>query len=315
MVIGHPKTDSPAYGWVEALKREGKTLLAKLKQVQPDFAELVRAGRYKKRSICLNGDGSLRHVGFLGGAPPAVKGLAEVRFAEGGDLHLFEFAACEEEVLDGTPDTAPGDAAPEANTETTSTEGDGNMEEIAKLKTDLETLREQFAGAQAEAREQAQAFSDLQGANTLLQERNSQLEAKLAVAEKLIAAEREARAMEARRAFCEALVAEGKLPPGLKELAIEALSAVESPASFAFAEGESAGTKVRALFSALPAFEPKPLETEKAAPVAGGAGAAFSAKVDALLKSNENMGYGDAFTIVSRENPQLAMDMAAEGRM
>ena len=29
LVVGHPKTDSPAYGWVEKLKRVGPVLMAK----------------------------------------------------------------------------------------------------------------------------------------------------------------------------------------------------------------------------------------------------------------------------------------------
>jgi hypothetical protein len=44
IVIGHPEMDAPAFGWVEALKRQGATLFAKLKQVQPEFEEMVRSG-------------------------------------------------------------------------------------------------------------------------------------------------------------------------------------------------------------------------------------------------------------------------------
>lgn len=84
VVIGHPEHNAPAYGWVEALKRVGNILLGKLKQVQPEFEELVRKGLFKKRSISFyvtpNGP-ALRHVGFLGAMPPEVKGLADVKLA------------------------------------------------------------------------------------------------------------------------------------------------------------------------------------------------------------------------------------------
>ncbi len=83
LVIGHPKDDSPAYGWVEALKREGDVLLAKVKPTVERFVDWVRAGLYKKISIALNPGLKLRHIGFLGGAPPAVKGLEPVRFSDG----------------------------------------------------------------------------------------------------------------------------------------------------------------------------------------------------------------------------------------
>lgn len=95
LVVGHPKDNDPAYGWVKALKVDGNTLLAMPDQVEPAFAELVAAGRYKKRSISLYPDGTLRHVGFLGAQPPAVKGLKDIEFA-GSAADTYEFAAMED---------------------------------------------------------------------------------------------------------------------------------------------------------------------------------------------------------------------------
>ena len=91
IVVGHPESNSPAFGWVESLKREGKLLYAKLKDVMPEFEELVKAGTYKKRSISLYPDLTLRHIGFLGGMPPAVKGLANV-FNRGEEAITYEFS-------------------------------------------------------------------------------------------------------------------------------------------------------------------------------------------------------------------------------
>ena len=82
-VIGHPKEDAPAYGWVTGLKREGDLLLAQFKQVVPEFAAMVKNGLFKKRSMALYPDLTLRHVGFLGATPPAVKGLPDAAFAQG----------------------------------------------------------------------------------------------------------------------------------------------------------------------------------------------------------------------------------------
>lgn len=84
-VIGHPAQDAPAYGWVAALKRSGNKLLGRLRQVDPNFEEMVKSGRFKKRSIALYQTGkgwALRHVGFLGAQPPEVKGLANAIFRE-----------------------------------------------------------------------------------------------------------------------------------------------------------------------------------------------------------------------------------------
>lgn len=94
LVLGHPKHNDPAYGWVEGLKREGNKLLMKCKQVAPAFAEWVKDGRYKKKSISLYPDMTLRHVGFLGAMQPAVPGLADACFAErenAGEVQTFEF--------------------------------------------------------------------------------------------------------------------------------------------------------------------------------------------------------------------------------
>lgn len=94
VVIGHPKADAPAYGWVEALKREGKILYAKLKDLVPEFVDMVKRGLFKKRSIALYPDYRLKHVGFLGAVPPAVKGLRDVKFREvreEGGITMYEF--------------------------------------------------------------------------------------------------------------------------------------------------------------------------------------------------------------------------------
>lgn len=91
VVIGHPEDDSPAYGWVAELKRDGDILLARLKDLAPEFVEWVQKGLYKKRSISVYSDLLLKHVGFLGGVPPAVKGLADPQFNHGEKAIVIEF--------------------------------------------------------------------------------------------------------------------------------------------------------------------------------------------------------------------------------
>jgi hypothetical protein len=95
LVVGHPKDNGPAYGWVEGLKssfKDGvKVLMVKCKQVMPEFEEMVKRGFFKKRSACFYSDGRLRHVGFLGAMPPAVKGLQDMGFNSGDDVVAFNF--------------------------------------------------------------------------------------------------------------------------------------------------------------------------------------------------------------------------------
>jgi len=104
LVIGHPATDAPAHGWVSKLVADGADLNAVPQQVNPAFAESVQRGEYKKISASFYLPGSpanpvpgvyyLRHVGFLGAQPPAVKGLRQASFAgSDSDACTIEFAA------------------------------------------------------------------------------------------------------------------------------------------------------------------------------------------------------------------------------
>ena len=78
IVVGHPRVDGPAYGWVKSLARnDAGVLTIDPHKVEPQFAEMVGAGRYKKRSAAFYppqhpsnpkpGTWYLRHVAFLGG--------------------------------------------------------------------------------------------------------------------------------------------------------------------------------------------------------------------------------------------------------
>lgn len=102
LVVGHPKHDAPAYGWVAGMTSDGKSLSANVGQLDAAFGEMVTAGRFKKISASFYPPGHpgnpapgvyyLRHVGFLGAQPPAIKGLKAVEFADGDtDLVTIEF--------------------------------------------------------------------------------------------------------------------------------------------------------------------------------------------------------------------------------
>lgn len=93
IVVGHPDTDAPAFGWVESFDYDAKSerLFANLHEIEPTFAEAVKGGRYKKVSMAFFGPDQShnpqpgtwypKHVGFLGAAAPAVSGLKNVSFA------------------------------------------------------------------------------------------------------------------------------------------------------------------------------------------------------------------------------------------
>lgn len=117
LVVGHPKTDAPAYGWVSALAMEDGHLVAIPDRIEPAFQAAVEDGRYAKVSPQLYPPSSpanpypgsfyLQHVGFLGGAAPAIKGMGTVAFAD-GEADIITLSFTEHDMtttsLEATPD-------------------------------------------------------------------------------------------------------------------------------------------------------------------------------------------------------------------
>ncbi|HVY33555.1 MAG TPA: hypothetical protein VG960_03955, partial [Caulobacteraceae bacterium] len=104
LVLGHPKTDDPAWGWVAGLSiNAAGVLVATHEKVAAEFAEGVDAGRYRKVSAAFYapedpanptpGAWYLRHVGYLGAQAPAVKGLQAAFAADAAEGVAFADAA------------------------------------------------------------------------------------------------------------------------------------------------------------------------------------------------------------------------------
>lgn len=103
-VKGHPATDDPALGWVVgvSVNAQGRLQLDRSRQVDAAFAGDVAAGRFKQRSLSIYtpsapnnptpGRHYIKHVGWLGAAPPAIKGLR-------GNATTHAFAEAEPGVL------------------------------------------------------------------------------------------------------------------------------------------------------------------------------------------------------------------------
>lgn len=109
LTVGHPQDNRPAYGWVKGLARnEAGRLVMDTHQVEPQFAEMVDRGLFKKRSASFYppshpnnptpGKWYLRHVAFLGAQPPAIAGLKDfaddgvgaISFSEGEPAHTTQ---------------------------------------------------------------------------------------------------------------------------------------------------------------------------------------------------------------------------------
>lgn len=213
-VIGHPKDNAPAYAWVESLKKESGSLFAKFKQVVPEFAEAIESGLWKKRSIALYPDMSLRHVGFLGAMPPAIKGLADIQFASGDECMTIEFSETE-------PEGTDLDA------------------KIKELEAQLAASKQNEANLEAK-------FAEASGTALSAEEARKKLETELA------AIRNETRSKE-REVFIDTIIAQGKLTPAMRQGAIDFLAIADAVGMYTFAEGEASATeKVQSFLSSLP---------------------------------------------------------------
>lgn len=160
LVLGHPATDDQAMGWVSSLSANTRGLFAQPVQVLPAFAQAVTDGRYGTVSSKfyrptdsknpVPGVWYLAHVGFLGAASPAVKGLDPPAFTTEDDLVTFE------EGVSLPPDMASdlfGTAAQPtpAFTEPQPEEPTVTPEEKAALEAENTRLRGELATIRADA--------------------------------------------------------------------------------------------------------------------------------------------------------------------
>lgn len=164
IVAGHPALNAPAFGWVSSFRRVGDLVQARCSRVAEEFASLVERGLYKNRSLSFNGDGTFRHVGFLGAAPPAVKGLEAIQFSDKGDFVTMEmFAdAAAGETAEETPEPVPAQAdeqpenaaAPEVKDESAESGAAALAGEAQELKATVDSLTAKVAQLEAQIAEE-----------------------------------------------------------------------------------------------------------------------------------------------------------------
>ena len=250
VVIGHPKDNAPAYGWVEKLERKGNVLYAKLKDLVPEFVEWVKKGLYKKRSISLYPDMTLRHVGFLGAMPPAVKGLADVAFSAETDAVTIEFADYRvplvgkilQRLRDFLIDKYDIETADKiiSNWEIEELQREP-IEAVAETSTALSENTKNKGGQDMDKVKELEV--KLKEAETVISEyaeKDKEKEDEIVRLKKELDEERAKRRRMEFQAFCEGLMEEGKLTPAMKPIVLdflEILTTVEETGEYEFTEG------------------------------------------------------------------------------
>uniref|UniRef100_UPI00403DA0BC peptidase n=1 Tax=Pasteurella multocida TaxID=747 RepID=UPI00403DA0BC len=266
VVIGHPKDNHPAYAWVKSLQLEGDILKAELSQVDPEFAEMVEKGRYKKVSASFylansqanpkQGSLYLRHVGFLGAVPPAVKGLRNPEFAE-GEEGVVDFSDWTEATLwrrlrdwfIGKHGQDEADKVlPDYLVGSVQEEAVRNSLQPQKAESPIFNEPTQPQGEPEMSVEEKAELERLKVENQQLKDEKAQAEAQKAEAQL-----NQTKADNAD--FAESLVSAGKLAPVAKEKAIELLNcaAVQSAGGVVeFGEGENILTAIKAFLDVQP---------------------------------------------------------------
>lgn len=298
IVIGHPKHDAPAYGWVKSLAAGTDGLNAEPHQVDANFAELVAAGRYKKISASfylpdapnnpVPGVYYLRHVGFLGAQPPAVKGLKQAEFADAED-GVVEF----------------GDWGMETNASLWRRMREWMLAKFGQETADqvvpdwqIESIRE---AARQDDDAQRTAFADPIVSPThppheenhavtpeekaALEAENAQLKQRLAEADAREKASTAAKRHGDHLAYAEQLVGEGKLAPKHKDAVVAFLDFADGETALEFGEGDAKQPLATAFKSFLGEL-PKVVEfgetatKDKAGQQTGGDSVAYGENVD-----------------------------------
>ena len=267
IVVGHPATNAPAYGWIESLDYDTgeERLFANLHEIEPAFADLVKAGRFKKVSMAFFAPGQghnpvpgtwyPKHVGFLGAAAPAVSGLRNAQFAgEGAAAFELSFGVADEsaslfrKLRDllvekfGIEDADRALPSWQIEWLDDQDEPDRRFSAAPDQQPAPSDKPETQEKEPAVAQQNDAAFAAREAALAEREARMAEQEAKIARAD--------------HAAFAEGLVQAGKLLPAVKDKVVALLDALPGDAAVSFSEGAAQITTAAALKEILEA-QPK----------------------------------------------------------
>jgi len=241
--LGHPKDNAPAFGWFKCkdLFRKGKVLFAKMTDITKEFGEALERKNFKNRSIALRPDFSLRHIAFLGGAMPAVKGMAELKFKEDEEYITIDFTE-EGETTDSLLKKVLNklntfikqekeDLNTDPNNQGTNPNNGGNNMDFEKAYNEELAKTEKLT-------------ADLEAANKTIEE-NASFKEKFETSEKEKAELQESIEKTAAAAkdkeysdFAEGLVKDQKILPAEKEAVVAMQRTLDGQEAIDFAEGD-----------------------------------------------------------------------------
>jgi hypothetical protein len=264
IVVGHPKHDDPAFGWIDAMRwdPQRQRLDAVPGDVDPAFAEQVRARRYRHVSLSVYLPNSPanpkpgvyypRHLGFLGAQPPAVKGLREASLAE-SEEGVIELSAPVD--LGGWEDTMVAGMLRRLREWMIGKFGKAAADEVLPAY-ELDALQEEAVRERMESKENTDATfaeskipvktvtpeNDMTEKTAELAERQAELDRQqqdLQTRQDEISAREAELAKREHADFAESLIRQGKLLPRDKDGLVEFMAALPKDATLEFGEGEA----------------------------------------------------------------------------
>lgn len=275
LVVGHPKLDAPAYGWVKTISFADDKLIAEPDRVDVAFAELVNEGKFPKVSASFYlpdapnnpkpGVLYLKHIGFLGAAAPAVKGLKNVSFAEDeqGVVSFTDWEsmniAC---LFRGLRDFFIEKFGLEAADKVIPSYTIDNIQNAAAQDNEADDKLTSYYSEKPMTPEEKAKMDALEAENTALKASEATLKTQVA---SFAEAEQKAKADAAHAdnvSFAEGLVKDGKLAPASKDGVIALMDQLATQASTVeFGEGEAKTTQTPlALYKAQLSAAPKLVE-------------------------------------------------------
>ncbi|WP_320200502.1 hypothetical protein RMR16_008705 [Agrobacterium sp. rho-13.3] len=262
VVVGHPKTDAPAFGWAQSFEYDATAdrLFANVGEISPAFADAVKNGTYKKVSLSFHrpdhaanpvpGTWYPKHVGFLGGAAPAVTGLTNVQFsndddsvvisADFGERGFEETASLLRGLRDFIIEKFGREDADKALPSY-------SIEWLQEMEIEKPVRQPSFSAPSPKPKEPPVTQPD-----PAIAAREAEFKTRF---ENLQKRERELSNAD-NAAFAETLVTDGKLLPVSKDKVVSILNALPVETAVSFAEGEAEVPVVQALRDIL-AAQPK----------------------------------------------------------
>lgn len=325
--IGHPKDNAPAFAWIKRVTREGESLFAEIGDEAPEFSEWLEAKRFKKRSISLYPDLSIRHLAFLGAQPPAVKGLKD--FSEGG--RAFPDAKGEAVTLDFAdwPSAFSFQSIGrlfQSLRDRLLVDKDKETADAVLPQYEIDALKAMQADPEKHSAFQEHEMTQQEHEAILAAEqaKTKAAEAKaLQFSEQLTAEQAKAAGLTAQLAaikaeaqdkalsdFCEGQIKAGKMLPTDKPAHLQVMKALAGLAEIDFAEGDKTTKKTPlAIYQERLAAGPKVIEFSETATKETSAAPAGADKIEALvkakMKANASLSYNEASRQVYIENPEI----------